>query len=445
MFSNLSDRLQQALGKLTKKGKLNEADVDAAMREIRLALLEADVNYRVVKDFVARTKERAIGADVMQSLTPGQMVIKIVREELIALMQDENQKLVISSKPPTVIMMCGLQGAGKTTHAAKLAMLLKSQSKRPLLVAGDIYRPAAIKQLEVVGEQAGVPVFSLGDQISPVEIAKRGVEQARRDGRDVVIVDTAGRLQIDEALMQELSDIKAAIPVTETLLVVDAMTGQEAVNVAKTFNEQLELTGVILSKLDGDARGGAALSVRAVTKKPIKFIGTGEKLGDIEAFHPDRLVSRILGMGDVLTLIEKAEQSFDKEQARQLEEKIMSQRYDLNDFRGQLAQMKNMGPLEDILRMIPGVNSQQLKGLQMGEKDIAHIEAILDSMTDEERRKPEIINSSRRERIANGAGQSPVAVNRLLKQFKDSKKMMKQMGGMQKMGKKGKKRNPFFK
>lgn len=445
MFSSLSDRLQKALGKLTNKGRLTEADVDVAMREIRLALLEADVNYRVVKDFVAKTKERAIGADVMKSLTPGQMVIKIVREELIALMQDDNQKLVISSKPPTIIMMCGLQGAGKTTHAAKLAQLLKSQSKRPLLVAGDIYRPAAIKQLQVVGEQVGVPVFTLGDQVSPVEIARQGVEFAKRDGRDVVIVDTAGRLQIDEALMRELQDIKNAIPVTETLLVVDAMTGQEAVNVAKTFNEQLTLTGVILSKLDGDARGGAALSVRAVTKKPIKFLGTGEKLGDIEAFHPDRLVGRILGMGDVLTLIEKAEQTFDREQARELEEKIMSQRYDLNDFRQQLAQMKNLGPLEEILKMLPGVNSSQLKGLNMGEKDIVHIEAILDSMTDEERRKPEIINSSRRERIALGAGQSPVAVNRLLKQFKDSKKMMKQMGGMQKMAKKGKNRKSFFK
>lgn len=446
MFENLADRLQNALGKLTNKGKLTEKDIDVAMREIRLALLEADVNYKVVKDFVKQTKEKSLGEDVMKSLTPGQMVIKIVREQLVELMSDDKQKLEVSPSSPTIIMMCGLQGAGKTTHAGKLAKMYLKKGKRPLLVACDVYRPAAIKQLQVVGEQVGAPVFEMGTDENPVNIAKAGLERARKSGNDVMIVDTAGRLQIDSQLMDELSQIKEAIPVTETLLVVDAMTGQEAVNVAETFNEEIDLTGIVLSKLDGDARGGAALSVRAVTKKPIKLIGTGEKLDDLEEFHPDRLVSRILGMGDVLTLIEKAEQAYDEDQAKALEEKIRSQKYDLNDFYDQMQQMKNMGPLEDLLKMIPGVNQKQMAGLSIDEKNLVHIEAILTSMTEAERLNPDIINSSRRERIAKGSGQSPVQVNRLLKQFKDTKKLMKQFSNQGKKKKRGGLfKNPFSK
>ncbi len=446
MFENLADRLQNALGKLTNKGKLTEKDIDAAMREIRLALLEADVNYKVVKDFVKETKEKCLGEDVMKSLTPGQMVIKIVREQLVELMSDDRQKLEVSPSSPTIIMMCGLQGAGKTTHAGKLAKMYLKKGKRPLLVACDVYRPAAVKQLQVVGDQVGVPVFEMGTDQDPVNIAKAGLDRARKSGNDVMIVDTAGRLQIDSALMDELRRIKEALPVTETLLVVDAMTGQEAVNVAETFNEEIELTGIVLSKLDGDARGGAALSVRAVTKKPIKLIGTGEKLDDLEEFHPDRLVSRILGMGDVLTLIEKAEQAYDEEQAKVLEEKIRSQKYDLNDFYDQMQQMKNMGPLEDLLKMIPGVNQKQMAGLSIDEKNLVHIEAILTSMTEAERLNPDIINSSRRERIAKGSGQSPVQVNRLLKQFKDTKKLMKQFSNQGKKKRRGGLlKNPFGK
>lgn len=445
MFDNLAERLQDALGKLTKRGKLSEKDVDVAMREIRLALLEADVNYKVVKDFVKDVRERCVGEDVMKSLTPGQMVIKIVREKLVELMSDPNQKLEYASNPPTVIMMCGLQGAGKTTHAGKLANMYIKKGKRPLLVACDIYRPAAIKQLQVVGEKVETPVFEMGTDTNPVTIAKEAVQRAIKTGRDIVIIDTAGRLQIDDELMDELLRIKEAVPVKETLLVVDAMTGQEAVNVAKTFNEKILLTGIILSKLDGDARGGAALSVRAVTNKPIKLVGVGEKLEDLEEFHPDRLVSRILGMGDVLTLIEKAEENFNKEQAKELEEKIRSQKYDLNDFYQQLQQMKNMGPLEDLLKMMPGMNKKAMAGLNVDEKQIGRIEAILTSMTDEERRNPDIINNSRRERLAKGSGQAPVQVNRLLKQFKESKKMMKMVTKQSKLKKKGMFRNPFFK
>lgn len=447
MFDNLAERLQETFSRLTKKGKLNQKDVDQAMREIRLALLEADVNYKVVKDFVAQVKERAVGENVMKSLTPGQMVIKIVREELVTLMSDEDMALRRASKAPTVIMMCGLQGSGKTTHAAKLANLFRKQQRRPMLVACDVYRPAAIKQLQVVGEQVETPVFSLGADVDPVEIAKRAYEEAVRTAHDPLIIDTAGRLQIDEELMQELQRIKEAVPVTEALLVVDAMTGQEAVNVAKTFNDAVDITGVVLSKLDGDARGGAALSVRAVTHKPIKLIGTGEKLDQLEEFHPDRLVSRILGMGDVLTLIEKAESALDQEKAKELEAKMRSQKYDLNDFREQLRQMQNMGPLEDLLKLIPGVNAKQLAGVNIDDKQIKRLEAILSSMTDEERRKPDIISNSRRARIAKGSGNDPVMVNRLLKQFKDSKKLMKKMEQV----KKGKKRfnsllkNPFMK
>ncbi|MCI6659643.1 MAG: signal recognition particle protein [Peptoniphilaceae bacterium] len=445
MFENLAERLQQTFANLTRKGKLDEKDVEQAMREIRLALLEADVSYKVVKDFVARTKEKAIGENVMKSLTPGQMVVKIVKEQLIDLMSDPDQSLRYSSNAPTIILMCGLQGAGKTTHAAKLARLYLKKGKRPLLVACDVYRPAAIKQLQVVGEQAGAPVFEMGTDVNPVTIAQKAVEDARRTGKDPVIIDTAGRLQIDEALMEELREMKAHIPVTETLLVVDAMTGQEAVNVAKAFNEQIDLTGVVLSKMDGDARGGAALSVRAVTQKPIKLVGTGEKLDDLEEFHPDRLVGRILGMGDVLTLIEKAEQTIDKEQAKEMEKKLRSQKYDLNDFYSQIQQMKKLGPLENLLTMIPGINAKMLDNVNLDGKQIAHMEAIITSMTPEERANPDKINPSRRTRIAKGSGVDPVLVNRMLKQFKDSKKMMKQVTKLQKKGKKGFFKNPFFK
>ncbi len=443
MFGNLADRLQDLMSNLRGKGKLSEKDIDQAMREIRLALLEADVNYKVVKDFVKVVKARALGAEVMESLTPGQMVVKIVNEELTNLMKDPDQKLKIASKPPTIIMMCGLQGAGKTTHTGKLALHLKKQNKRPLLVAADIYRPAAIDQLQVVGKKVGVPVFEMG-KVNPVEIAKAGIEYAQKNNFDVVLIDTAGRLHIDEELMNELKKIKKAVDVTETLLVVDAMTGQDAVNVAKTFNESLEISGVILSKLDGDARGGAALSIRSVTQKPIKFIGVGEKMEDLEAFYPDRIASRILGMGDVLSLIEKAEQSLDMKKAKELEQKIREQSFDFNDFLDQIQQVRNMGPLEDLLKMIPGVNNKALKGLNFDEKQIDKVEAIIKSMTNEEKQKPEIINSSRRQRIADGSGTSVVDVNKLLKQFKDTKKLMKQMGNFDKNKmKKGRFRLPF--
>lgn len=444
MFGNLADRLQNLMANLRGKGKLSEKDIDQAMREIRLALLEADVNYKVVKDFVKTVKDRALGTEVMESLTPGQMVVKIVNEELISLMSDDSQKLTIASKPPTIIMMCGLQGAGKTTHTGKLALFLKKQNKRPLLVAADIYRPAAIEQLKVVGKQVDVPVFSLG-KINPVEIAKQGVDHAVKNNHDIVLIDTAGRLHIDEELMDELKAIKAELPITETLLVVDAMTGQDAVNVATTFNDKLDITGVILSKLDGDARGGAALSIRAVTRKPIKFIGVGEKMNDLEQFHPDRISSRILGMGDVLSLIEKAEQAIDKKKAAELEKKLRDASFNLNDFLGQISQMRNMGPLEDLLAMLPGVNNKALKGMNFDPKSVDKIEAIILSMTMEEREKPDIINSTRKQRIANGSGTTVVDVNKLLKQFKDTKKLMKQLGGLDKNKmKKGKFKFPFF-
>lgn len=443
MFGNLADRLQDLMSNLRGKGKLSEKDIDQAMREIRLALLEADVNYKVVKDFIKTVKQRALGAEVMESLTPGQMVVKIVNEELTNLMKDSDQKLKIASKPPTVIMMCGLQGAGKTTHTGKLALHLKKQNKRPLLVAADIYRPAAIDQLQVVGNKVGAPVFQMG-KINPVEIAKNGIDHALKNNFDVVLIDTAGRLHIDQELMNELQNIKQAVNVTETFLVVDAMTGQDAVNVAKTFNESLEITGVILSKLDGDARGGAALSIRSVTQKPIKFIGVGEKMEDLEAFHPDRIASRILGMGDVLSLIEKAEQNLDMKKAKELEQKIRQQTFDFNDFLEQIQQVRNMGPLEDLLKMIPGMNNKALKGINFDEKQIDKVEAIIKSMTKDEKLKPEIINSSRRQRIADGSGTSVVDVNKLLKQFKDTKKLMKQMGNFDKNKmKKGRFRLPF--
>lgn len=442
MFENLSDRLQSLMSNLRGKGKLSEKDIDNAMREIRLALLEADVNFKVVKNFVSKVKDRALGADVMQSLTPGQMVVKIVNEELISLMSDENQALKISSKSPTVIMMVGLQGAGKTTQSGKLALHLKKKNKKPLLVAGDIYRPAAIDQLKVVGKQVDVPVFSLG-KISPVEIAKQAIDHAKKNGLDTVILDTAGRLHIDDELMNELKSIKEAIEITEIILVVDSMTGQDAVNVAESFNEQLDITGILMTKLDGDSRGGAALSIRAVTNKPIKFIGVGEKMEDLEQFHPDRLVSRILGMGDVLSLIERAEQALDKEKAKELEERIRNQTFDFNDFLDQIAQMRNMGPLEDLLKMIPGIDKKALAGINFNPKQIDRIEAIIRSMTMEEREKPNLINNSRKKRIADGSGTTIGDVNKLIKQFDETKKMMKKMGGFAKK-KKGKKfRFPF--
>lgn len=446
IFENLSDKLQNALGKLRGKGKLSEKDIDVAMKEIKIALLEADVNYMVVKDFVKSVKEKSLGERVMESLTPGQQVVKIVNEELTRLMGEKEAKLEVSSKLPTIIMLCGLQGAGKTTHAGKIALFLKKQNKKPLLVAADIYRPAAIKQLQVVGEKVGSPVFSMGDKENPVKIAEEGIKEAEKSGYDTVIIDTAGRLHIDEDLMEEIKNIKAAVNPTEILLTVDSMTGQDAVNVAKTFNDTLDITGVILTKLDGDTRGGAALSVRSVTGKPIKFIGVGEKLDDLELFYPERMASRILGMGDVLSLIEKAQKAIDEKEAKALEEKIRSQTYDFNDFLNQLAQMRNLGPLENILGMLPGVNSKMLKGLKIDENEIKKIEAMIYSMTKEERSKPDIIDNSRKERIARGSGQPISELNKLIKQFKESKKMMKKFSGMgNAMKKRGKFKMPFFK
>ncbi len=436
MFENLAERLQNTFAKLTGKGKLSEKDIDQAMREIRLALLEADVNYKVVKDFVKDVKEKSMGESVMKSLTPGQMVIKIVRDRMVDLMTDDNRELRYAS-PSTIILMCGLQGSGKTTHAAKLANYYIKKGKRPLLVACDVYRPAAISQLQILGKKVGADVYQRGTEVSPVTIAKDAVEMANRSGYNVVIIDTAGRLQIDEKLMEELKSIKESVNVTETLLVVDAMTGQEAVNVAKTFNDDIDISGIILSKMDGDARGGAALSIRAVTGKPIKLVGQGEKIDDLAEFYPDRLVSRILGMGDVLSLIEKAEQNLDQEKAREMEEKLRKAKFDLNDFYDQLQQVKRMGPLQDILSMLPGMNKKAMAGINIDDKQMIRVEAILTSMTDEERKNPDLINGSRRERIAKGSGTSPVMVNRLLKQFRQSKKMMKKLSNM------GSRRNPF--
>ncbi|SKC87101.1 signal recognition particle protein [Maledivibacter halophilus] len=445
IFEGLSEKLQNTFKKLKGKGKLSEKDVKSAMREVKLALLEADVNYKVVKDFTKKVTERTVGHGVLESLTPGQQVIKIVNEELTELMGNTQSKITFSSKPPTVIMLVGLQGAGKTTTGGKLGGQLKKLGKRPVLVACDVYRPAAIKQLQVVGEKLDIPVFSMGDKMSPVNIAKAGIEHAKKYGNDVVIIDTAGRLHIDEKLMNELKDIKTEVTPHEIMLVVDAMTGQDAVNVAKAFDSELGLEGIILTKLDGDTRGGAALSVRAVTGKPIKYIGVGEKLTDLEPFYPDRLASRILGMGDVLSLIEKAQASFDEKKLKNLENKIKTQDFNLEDFLDQLEQMKNMGPLSSILEMMPGMNNKQLKNLNVDEKELVHIEAIIQSMTAEERKNPNIIKGSRRKRIAKGSGTSVQAVNKLLKQFQQTKKMMKQMAGMEKGLKKGGKfKLPFF-
>lgn len=442
VFESLSEKLQNTLNKLTGKGKLTEKDIDAAMREVKLALLEADVNFKVVKDFIKNTKERALGSQVLESLTPGQQVIKIVNDELKNLMGKEQVKIDYSKKP-TVILICGLQGAGKTTTAGKLANKMKQEGKRPLLVACDVYRPAAIKQLQVVGKSVDVPVFTMGDKIDPVDISKASLEHAKKNGNDVLIIDTAGRLQIDEKLMQELKNIYDALEPSEVLLVLDSMTGQEAVNVADTFDDTLKLTGVILTKLDGDARGGAALSIRAVTDVPIKFIASGEKMDNIEVFHPDRMASRILGMGDMLSLIEKAEAIVDEKKAKELEEKIINQTFTFDDFLDQMMQIKKMGPLEDILGMLPGVNSKALKGVKLPEGELAKVEAIIRSMTKKERIKPDIIDSSRRKRIALGSGTSPAEVNKLIKQFKDLRKLMKQFGNMSKGMKKKRFKMPF--
>ncbi len=435
-FEGLSDRLQEVFKKLRGKGKIGEEDVKMAMREVRLALLEADVNYKVVKSFVATVSERAVGQEVLHSVTPGQQVVKIVHDEMTKLMGGSETKLTMSSKPPTVYMAVGLQGAGKTTTVAKLAKTLLKQGRRPLLVAADVYRPAAIKQLQVLGEQVGVPVFSMG-QGNPVDIAKAALEYSRSNNRDIVIIDTAGRLHINEELMDELIQIQKAVQPHETLLVVDSMTGQDAVNVAEAFNEQLSITGVILTKLDGDTRGGAALSVKAVTGRPIKLVGMGEKLDALETFYPERMASRILGMGDILSLVEKAQESFDEKKAREIEQKIRKQEFTLEDFLEQMQQMKSMGPLQDILGMIPGMG-KQLKGMesQIDEKELLHIEAIIKSMTLEERRNPTILNGSRKKRIASGSGAKVQEVNRLVKQFEESRKLMKQFADMG--GKKGK-------
>ena len=429
MFQSLSDKLEAAFRKFKGKGKLTESDVKEGMREIKLALLEADVNFKVVKSFIATVSERAVGSDVLESLMPGQQIVKIVNEELINLMGGSVSKLQISSRPPTVVMMVGLQGAGKTTHAGKLAGMYKKQGKRPLLVACDVYRPAAITQLQVVGEQLGVPVFTMGDKVSPVEIAKAGIEHANKYGHDLVFIDTAGRLQIDEVLMQELADIKEAVNPTEILLVVDAMTGQVAVDVAQSFNEKLDITGVVMTKMDGDTRGGAALSVKYMTGKPIKFIGTGEKLDTIEPFHPDRMASRILGMGDMLSLIEKAEQAFDEKKAAELEEKLRKSRFTLTDYMEQFDQIKKMGSMEQLLGMMPGIKPAQLKDAKIDERQIDRMKAIILSMTPEEREKPDILAASRKKRIAAGAGTTVEAVNRLLKQYEQVNKLMKQFSG----------------
>ncbi len=426
-FEGLSDRLESAFKNLRSKGSLTEADVRSAMREVRMALLEADVNYKVAKDFTNTVTEKAIGEKVMESLTPSQMVIKIVKEELVSLMGGTQSRLAYASHPPTVILMCGLQGSGKTTHCAKLALKLKKENHRPLLVACDIYRPAAIKQLQVVGEQVGVPVFEMG-QTDPVKISREAIAYSKDHGNDYVILDTAGRLHIDEELMNELKAVKAEVKPHEILLVVDAMTGQDAVNVATSFDEALGIDGLILTKLDGDTRGGAALSARAVTGKPIKFVGTGEKLDNLDVFHPDRMASRILGMGDVLSLIEKAEMAIDEKKAEELEKKLLQNKFDLNDLLDQFDQIRKMGSLQDILALIPGIGNKA-KDIEIDERRFDRMKAIIYSMTAKERANPDIINPSRKKRIAAGCGQSIEEVNRLLAQFRQMQKMFKQMGG----------------
>lgn len=441
-FEGLSDRLQATMQKIKGKGKVTEADIKVMMREVRLALLEADVNFKVVKQFVSTVSERALGSDVMSSLTPGQQVIKIVQDELTTLMGGENTQINMSKKPPTVVMMVGLQGAGKTTTAGKLALLMRKKfNKKPLLVACDIYRPAAIQQLQTVGKQIDIPVFTLGDQVSPAEITEKAIAHAKAEHLDFVIIDTAGRLHIDEKLMQELVDVKEVAKPDEIMLVVDSMTGQDAVNVAESFDGQLDVTGVTLTKLDGDTRGGAALSIRSVTQKPIKFVGMSEKMDGLEPFHPERMASRILGMGDVLSLIEKAQSQVDESKAKELEQKMRTSSFTFDDFLEQLEQVKALGPLDDLLKMIPGASKmKQVNQLNMNPKQIDHIQAIIQSMTKQERQNPAIINVSRKKRIAKGSGRSLSEVNKLIKQFEEMKKMMKQFSGMKK-GKKGK--NPF--
>lgn len=442
-FDQLSDKLQNVFKQLKSKGKLTEKDVKVALREVKLALLEADVNFKVVKSFIKSIESRAVGSEVLESLTPGQHVIKIVNEELVSLMGGAQSKIAFATKGITPIMMVGLQGAGKTTTSAKLASLVKSQGKRPLLVACDIYRPAAVDQLITVGKQVGVPVFSMGIDHDPVEIAKAGMAYAKEHNHDVVFIDTAGRLHIDEVLMDELKFIKAEVKPREILLVVDAMTGQDAVNVAESFNEALGIDGVVMTKLDGDNRGGAALSVKAVTNKPIKYVGMGEKLSDLQPFHPERMASRILGMGDVLTLIEKAQENFDEKKAKELEAKFRKAEFNFEDFLDQMRQVKNMGPLDQLLGMIPGMNNAKLGDLKVDDKQMAHIEAIILSMTTEERLNPSILNMQRKKRIAKGSGRDIAEVNRLIKQFEQMQTMMKQFSGMMK-GKKGKFKLPFM-
>lgn len=440
-FEGLSSKLQETIKKLKGKGKLSEKDIKDAMREVKLALLEADVNYKVVKDFVKNVSEKCMGKEVMESLTPGQQVIKIVNDELTTLMGNSESKLEFVNNGITVIMLVGLQGAGKTTMAGKLALNLRKSNKKPLLVACDIYRPAAIKQLQVVGKSIDVPVFTLGDKTNPVDIAKAGIQNAKDNNCNVVIIDTAGRLHIDETLMDELINIKSFVNPAEILLVVDAMTGQDAVNVAESFNNTLDITGVILTKLDGDTRGGAALSIKSITGKPIKFAGVGEKMTDLEVFHPERMASRILGMGDVLSLIEKAQAAMDEKKAQELGNKMLNQEFNFEDFLEAMNQMKNLGPLNKILEMMPGMNSKELKGIDLSqsEKEMAKVEAIIKSMTNAERKNPNLISSSpsRKKRIANGSGTTIQAVNKILKDFENMKKMMKQMKGMTKPGKKG--------
>ena len=443
-FENLSNKLQDVFKQLRGKGKLTEADVKTAMREVKIALLEADVNFKIVKNFIKTVTERAVGTEVLEGLNPGQQVIKIVNEELIALMGTTQSQLTFAKRPPTVYMMVGLQGAGKTTSSGKLAGQLRKQGRNPLLVACDVYRPAAIKQLQVVGKNYNIPVFEMGDKLSPVEISKKALEYAAENRNDVILIDTAGRLHINEELMQELQDIKEVVKPQEILLVVDAMTGQDAVTVAESFDSQLGIDGIIMTKLDGDARGGAALSVRSVTNKPIKYIGMGEKMEDLEPFYPDRMASRILGMGDVLTLIDKVQQNIDEQEAKEMQKKMLSNEFTLEDFLSQMQQIKKMGPLKDLMGMIPGMNKfnldEALNGVDRS-KEMAKTEAIIQSMTREERLNPSILNGPRKKRIANGSGRSIAEVNRLLKQFEEMKKMMKQMNNMQK-GKKGK--LPFF-
>ena len=444
-FESLSNKLQEVFKQLRSKGKLTEDDVKTAMREVKIALLEADVNFKIVKQFIKKVTERAVGTQVLEGLNPGQQVIKIVNEELIDLMGTTQSKLTFANRPPTVYMMVGLQGAGKTTSSGKLAGLLRKQGKNPLLVACDVYRPAAIKQLQVVAKTYNIAVFEMGDKISPVEISKKALEYAAEQKHDVVLVDTAGRLHINEELMEELKNIKTAIRPQEILLVVDAMTGQDAVTVAESFDSQLGIDGIILTKLDGDARGGAALSVRSVTNKPIKYIGMGEKMEDLEPFYPDRMASRILGMGDVLSLIEKAQQNFDEKQAMELQKKMRENDFKLDEFLEQIQQMKKMGPIKDLLGMIPGMSQINMEALNQVDpaKEMSRTEAIIQSMTKEERANPSILNGPRKKRIANGCGRSIADVNRLLKQFEELKKLMKQMNDMQK-GKKGKFKIPFF-